>query len=206
MFGTAQFTVAQERDTYFDIGVGALSYKGDLGNSYKKWTSSFHMGLQFNKKRRINGAIQINIGNVQGQATPSQYSDPDVTPNTFVDTRFFSFNYDVQVNMLKNEYWKVYASAGIGLLLFTPRNEDLDDLQEISSSRQSGEEYSTYSFMLPLKVGFIHYLPNRFGVGMETGFYNAMTDYLDNISEWGEKDGNDNIWSVRFSVYYKIKG
>ncbi len=198
---------AQEnsRNTYLQFGVAAVSYHGDLGEPYKKWTSSFHLGLQFNKKGRITGAFQLNYGNFQGQASPDQYDDPDITPNTFVSTRFFSANYDVQINAVRSKYWKVYASLGLGMIIYTPKNEDGEGLIDIVASRSEGEDYAAFSVMFPLKIGVIHYLPNRFGVGLEAGYYNTLTDYLDNISNWGTNDGNDNLLSLRFSVYYKIK-
>jgi hypothetical protein len=43
-------------------------------------------------------------------------------------------------------------------------------------------------------------LPNGYGLGAQLSFWNTSTDYLDNISAWGSRAGNDNVFSFKCSL------
>ena len=189
------------------LGVGANSYSGDLGNAYSKWTPSFHTGILFNKKKRINGSINLVFGRLTGQ-TLDQIQDPDITPNDFFNTSFFSVNYDLQINLVKTEQWKLYLSQGVGFMFYTPKDENSNSLIDQPDTRPPGESYSSISVILPTKIGAFYFINTKFGVGAEVALNNPLTDYLDNISEWGTNDGNDNYMTARFVLvvpFPKIK-
>ncbi|MCZ6900504.1 MAG: hypothetical protein O7F74_09725, partial [Bacteroidetes bacterium] len=46
--------------------------------------------------------------------------------------------------------------------------------------------------------------PNGFGFGLQTGYLNTTTDFLDNISQWGNKKGNDNVLVTKFSFVISL--
>jgi hypothetical protein len=58
--------------------------------------------------------------------------------------------------------------------------------------------------MLPTQVGAIYLLPNQWGIGIQAGLLNPLTDYLDNIKELGNRSGNDNVMQTRLLLYVPL--
>ena len=182
------------------LGISPNAYRGDL-SSYEKWTIGYHVGLLLNKKKRLNGSFQLAFGKVTGQTNDPYYpGDPDKTPNTFFRTNFVTLNYELHYNFIKNDRMIFYIGQGFGIIHFTPKDNLGNKLQDQDQSRAEGESYGNISVTLPTKLGYIYFLPNRLGLGLEVGFYNTMTDYLDNISKWGTQSGKDNILYFKFSL------
>ncbi len=197
---------AQAPSKFVYGGFAATSYKGDL-SGFEKWSSSFHIGLKFNKKHRLNGNINIGFGNVTGQNPNYQFATEQglTSPNRFFKTNFFSLNYDLHINIIKKNNLIVYASPGIGLIIYNPEDQFFNKLIDQPSTREEGEDYTSSAIMLPIQLGIIYFLPNQFGVGFNIGLLNTQTDYLDNISIWGSKSGNDNMMWAKFSVFVPLK-
>jgi len=197
----AQSTQVKE---FLIIGASANAYNGDLGDAFDKWASSAHIGFKFNMKKRFNGSINLSIGNITGQEVDYAFegnSSVPPTPNTFFKTRIFSVNYEFQYNLIKHGPWIVYLSQGIGFLSFNPKNQFSQDLSDIPKTRAPGETFSNTSIFFPSQLGAVYLFKNGFGFELKTGLMNTTTDYLDNISQWGNEGGNDNILMVKFSVY-----
>jgi hypothetical protein len=193
--------IAQQPNMYIHTGPSVISYKGDMGD-FEKLNASFHIGLQLNKKKKVNGNFNIGFGEISDDFVPS--SLPNVAgvaaPNKFFKTTFFYFNYDLHINFVKTEKWLIYLSQGIGFIRFTPKNDLGENLQDDAQTRADGEDYRNSAIMLPTSLGVIYFLPNNFGIGFQSGFYNTSTDYLDNISEFGSSS-NDNILAFRLALY-----
>lgn len=200
------FLQAQKAPRMVYVGVSANAYKGDLQNSYEKYTSIFHVGLKLNKKKRLNGNIGLGYGNINGQSINPRFktSENTVSPNRYFKTSIFTVHYNIQYNFIKNDHWIVYLSQAIGIIRFNPKDKFNVNLQDQLSTRASNETYGNTSLMLPTKVGFIYLFDNEFGAGFEAGFLNTLTDYLDNISQMGTKDGNDNLLQFKFSFYVPL--
>jgi opacity protein-like surface antigen len=184
-----------------EIGIGPTAYRGDLSNGYRKWASAVHVGLKFNRKRRLNGHLNVAFGTVTGQNAGYAFtgeSETTPTPNRFFRTSFVSVNYDLQVNLLKTPRWIVYASQGVGFMRFNPKDEFGNPLQDQLNTRTAGESYGNIAVMLPTQAGALYLLPNGYGVGIQGGFANPLTDYLDNISQWGNRNGGDNMLWLKF--------
>ncbi|MBL6448653.1 hypothetical protein JMN32_20240 [Fulvivirga sp. 29W222] len=192
---------------WFHIGTSVNAYHGDLEGK-KKYTSSIHVGLRLNKKKKLNGNINIGGGTLNGEDrnfTFDSNQTPLPTPNRFVKTNFFYINYDLQYNIIKKKNLIAYISQGIGMIRFTPKDSEGNNLADLPETRAGQETYRQESLMLPTNIGVIYLLPNQYGVSLQTGFYNTLTDYLDNISSLGDSGNNDNILAVRFAFYAPIK-
>ncbi|MTI21636.1 hypothetical protein E1176_11450 [Fulvivirga sp. RKSG066] len=200
-YHTAQ---AQAPGKWLHTGVSLVSYKGDL-STYDGYSAAFHAGIQFNNKKRLNGGFVLGLGSVTGENRDffANNQSPQ-TPNRFFKTNFFHINYDLHINLVKKENFIAYLSQGVGFIRFTPTDQFGEDLQDQSNTREEDESYRNSSFMLPTKAGAMYFLPNGYGLGLEAGFFNTMTDYLDNISALGE-DGNDNLLAFRFSFYVPLQ-
>lgn len=194
----------QEVTRFFELGLSANSYKGDLSSSFDKWTSSVHLGMRFNRKERLNGRFGLMAGNVTGENRDYEFieeSGVPASPNKFFNTRLISLNYDLNINLIKTNNFILYFSQGIGLLRFNPRDANNEKLEEKFNTRARNELYNNISFIFPTNLGVMYILPNHYALGFQAGFMNPSTDYIDNISQWGHRDKKDNILMYRLTFY-----
>ena len=190
------------------LGVGPAAYKGDLSDSYDKWTSVFNIGLKFNRFKRLNGNFNVSIGTVTGQNINDTFDDgssPGPTPNRFFRTELVGLNYEIHYNIINKDRFKIYISQGIGILRFNPQNEFYENYIDLPGTRALGESYGNISVFLPTQLGILFYLPNDFSVGLQGGYWGTTTDYIDNISQWSNESGSDNILSLRFELHIPVR-
>lgn len=183
---------AQDSRSFLTVGVSSNAYMGDLSPSPKKWTSSFHLGLKFHKARLLNGQFNLSFGTITGQNRHHE-AVSEGEANDFFQTRVITANYDLQINLLKANHYAIYVSQGIGFTHYNPQNEYYEPLQEIPSTRAVNETYGNTAIILPTQIGAYYIFKNGYGIGLQSGIMNTMTDYLDNISQLGSNEGNDNI-------------
>ncbi|CAN5242755.1 hypothetical protein BH23BAC1_BH23BAC1_13010 [soil metagenome] len=195
---------AQEIGSFLQLGTSANAYRGDLQNTFDKWSSSFHAGIQLNNKHRFNGSFGISIGSITGQNLNPEfqpYESTRIRPNKFFRSSVFTAQYNLHLNLLKTREWIIYLSQGFGLVRFNPKDEFNNPLLDVIDSRAANEAYSNVAIMFPTQAGVMYLLKNDFAFGIQAGLLNTMTDYLDNISELGTRSGNDNILMLRFSLF-----
>ncbi|MCU0415926.1 MAG: outer membrane beta-barrel protein [Cytophagaceae bacterium] len=191
---------------FLTLGISATSYKGDLSDRYQSWSGGFDASLLFNKKHRMNGCFHLNIGSVQGENNNYSVTDnPSATPNTFFTTNYFSLGYELRINILKNERWLIFVSPGIQALRFNPRDQFKESLTNQFSTRAKNETFNPLTISLPLKLGGAYFTKHGFGLGCEIGFLHPSSDYIDNISEWGNRSKKDNLLQSVFKIYIPIK-
>ncbi|MDQ3394330.1 MAG: hypothetical protein M3512_09505 [Bacteroidota bacterium] len=201
------FAHGQDEKHFVQVGVTANAYKGDLQKSYENWGSSFHLGLRFNKKKRLNGSFLISIGSVTGQNLNPIFQNIEnstIQPNRFFRSSILTGQYDLQVNIIKTEQFAVFLSQGVGLMRHNPKDDQGNNLLDQNSTRAPNEDFNNISIMFPTQAGASLKLKNDFGFGIQTGFLNTLTDYIDNISMLGSNNGNDNILFVRLSFLAPI--
>lgn len=193
--------VAQNKKAFFQLGLSANSYKGDLQDSYAKLSSGFHFGVRVHGEKRVNAELLLQVGSLTGQNVDFTYTtdEPDVTPNTFFKTRLMSGQFNININIIKKENFRLFFSQGIGLLSFQPENDLGESLNELPDTRLFGESYTTNSLMLPTSLGALYTLKNGFGFAFRLGYLNPQTDFLDNISALGTDDKNDRIFQSSFT-------
>jgi len=193
----------QQNITYFlELGVSANAYRGDLTIRYEKWTQAIHVGMKLSRKKRLNGYIGLTIGKVTGENINYTYET-----NKFFVTNFIIFNYDLKVNIITREFFVLYLSQGIGLMRFTPKDKDNNDLASNPDTRakEESKQYRNISFLFPQTIGAIYIFNNHYGVGLQIGLLNQSTDYVDNISLLSDQKIRDNILQYRFILYAPIK-
>jgi hypothetical protein len=190
-----------------EVGVAANAYRGDLAIKYQKWSSAFQLGLKLNAKKRLNGHFNLGIGTVTGQNPDYHYNGDNAqpaTPNRFFKTSYVSLNYDLQVNLVKSRHWIVYLSQGAGLIRFAPKNERNQALSGQLNTRPEEESYNNITMLLTTQAGAMYLFANGYGVGVQGGWLNPQNDYLDNISQWGNRSKKDNVLGFRFSFLAPI--
>jgi len=194
---------AQSPTLFLTMGGSANAYSGDL-SGIEKWTNAFHLGIKLNQKKRLNGSLKLSFGRWNGQNV--NYNPPIVnnqvpSPNTFFNTSFVTFNYSLNYNIIKKDNFVLYISQGFGLLRYNPKDQLDNDLQDQPGTRLDNESYGNTTIFLPTMLGVIYFLPNHYGLGLQSGYLNSQSDYLDNISGWGTKSGNDNAFQIRMTIY-----
>ncbi len=187
-------------------GFSINKYSGDLSTPNAKYTGSLALGLQFNRKERFNGSFGISYGKVTGQNSLYVFeANEQASPNRFFSSSLFTLQYDLHWNLLKKEKYILYLSQGFGILRFNPQ-DDLDrNLLDRFETRAPNETFSNTSVMMPTNLGLIYFLPNHWALGLQAGYMTPLTDYLDNIGQWGNDKGNDNVLKFRFAVYVPVK-
>lgn len=195
---------AQAATTFLVFGSGPTAYRGDLQSGYEKWSAAFHVGVKLNNKKRLNGNLLLGIGSVNGQNI--DYNPPDQgnstpTPNTFFKTSFVSLHYELHFHIIKKEKFIVFLSQGFGLIRYNPKDQFDEDLLDQPDTRAQNESFNNSTIMLPFSLGASYFLPNQFGVGIQVSLVNPVTDYIDNISDWGVKSGNDNVIQIKLNLY-----
>lgn len=192
-------------DSFIFGGFSMNQYLGDLQSPYAKYTGAFSLGVQLNRNKRLNGSIELSYGHITGQNSDYAFAgDEQASPNRFFSSTIFSAHYNLHLNILKRERFTLYLSQGLGLLRYMPADDLGRPLQDRYQTRAANENYGNSSIMLPTNAGMIYLLPNQWGLGLQAGYLNPLTDYLDNIGEWGNKSGNDNILRLRFAVYVPL--
>lgn len=191
------------------VGFGGTSYRGDLTNRFESWGGTFHAGLAFNKKKRMNGFLHLMIGGVRGNSrsyvTNSNQTTQIAQPNSYFKTSLISFGYELRINVIKKQSYILYVSPGIALLRFDPKDEYNQSFSNQLLTRASGETYSNISLMLPTKIGGAYYLNKGYGIGCDIGFLNPLTDYIDNISKLGNRNKKDNLLQINLLLYIPLK-
>lgn len=205
-FCYAQDSLAKKKELI--LGFGPAAYKGDLSTSYDKWTSVFHIGIKFNRFKKVNGNFNLSIGTVTGENISYSFDNgrsPSPTPNRFFRSELVGLNYELHYNIINKDKFKLFISQGVGMLRYNPQDQFYDNLLDQPSTRALGETYGNVTIFFPTQLGFLYYLPNHFSIGMQGGFWGTTTDYLDNISQWSNQGGKDNILSLRFEVHVPVQ-
>lgn len=190
----------EKKKAFFQLGFSANSYKGDLQDGYEKLSSGVHFGIRSHGEKRINGELFFHLGNLTGQNVSFVSTDPDATPNTFFRTTILSAQFNLNINLIRKERFRVFLSQGVGLINFEPENDLGEKLINLPDTRLLGETYTNNSIMLPTSLGVLYTLKNDFGFSLRFSYLNPQTDFLDNISAYGVSDKNDRVFQTNFSL------
>jgi hypothetical protein len=198
---------AQDGKEYLaGIGIGSSIMRSDLQPSYKKPGIAFSGFFRFNTKKRLNAAITLQYGQVSAEDPSVKFiNDDEITINSYARTPYFAIAVNPIFNIIKEESYALYVAQGFGIFHFNAYDEDNENLNNKLNSRATGESYGNTTVYLPTSLGAYYILPNDFGFGLNFQFMNPQTDYLDNISTFGNSDNNDNIIRLSLSVFKKIK-
>lgn len=202
---------AQTKDStkHFSLGISVLgvSYKGDLVDHYKDWGIGTGIHLQFHNKTRLSTAFQIVAGSVSAE-NPYFTSENNNTVEVekYFKTNFTSFYFNLSYYFIKRTKLRCYISPGIGLIRFSPKNENNQTLSENNLSRLPNETFGNTALALPIKIGIQYYLPNGWMIHYEANWLMPRTDYIDNIGQLGNSK-KDQIFGhgMRLSIPFQLK-
>lgn len=186
---------------FIGLGIGMALPKTDLAPQYKKPGTNFSVVFQFNKNKRVNVSFWLNIGEVQSEDRAVVFLDQsEFQINSFASTRYQSVHLEPSLHIFKRENWGVFISQGFGFFRFEVYDQDNNSLADMPNSRAPGESAPNLTVILPTNIGAYYFLENDFGFHFKIGIMNTLTDYLDNISTFGNPDNNDNIANLQLSL------
>jgi hypothetical protein len=199
------FCVYGQQDTlhtkFAGVSFGTSIPKTDLEPSYKKAGTQVSAFLQFTPNRWLNVGFWLNVGEVQSENREVRFFDQsDFQINDFAKTNYQSLHVEPSIHLIKKTNYSVYLSQGFGFLRFTVFDRDNNNLANNLNSRDQAEDYSNFTVLLPTTLNAFYFLPNDFGFHLRTGWLNPQTDYLDNISNFGNPENNDNLFILQFSI------
>jgi hypothetical protein len=186
------------------IGMSGSTYVGDLntnGEALYRFYPGMGFSLQFASPRRVSPQLNTGFGKFVAQ---NRDLEPvgSVRPNTFVETRIFFVDFRLKARFMRERAFAPYVSAGIGLLGYTPRDQNGNNLLDNLSTRADGETYGSMTAGFPLSVGAELRMSPFVALGLEYTYRPTTSDYLDNIGLVGARDGKDKLQSLMLSFYF----
>jgi hypothetical protein len=190
------------------FGLYAVAYKGSLQNSYARWTPAYQFGMRFRLKKHVNGLLHVSFGRFIGEdrnyKLPSRASI-GVAPVSRFESRFFAMGYEAQFRLFQSKGFELFVSQGIGLFRFSVRDWDGNRLLERDRTRERGETYREMTLMLPTRLGMSYQFSNGFLAGIQAGWMNTTTRFLDNMDQLSNNDNRDNLAVFLFQLGYPLR-
>lgn len=190
------------------IGVSLMgtAYSGDLtpeGESFYRFYPGFNLSLQSSGKRWVQVQGNIGYGKFVSQNRLLE-PVPGYAVNTFVSTAFFFVDAKGKFKAFPKRSFNPFASVGLGLLNFTPKDADGNALSDNLESRTVDEQYSSITINFPLSAGFDYHFHHIVGIGLEYTYRLTVSDYLDNIKLLGTRQGNDQLHNFMLTLYFTL--
>lgn len=187
------------------LGVGLLgaTYVGDLnskGGSIERFSPGATLSLQFASTRLISPQINAGFGRFVAQDRDLEPVE-GVQPNTFVQTPFFFVDFRLKARFLRETPVHPYLSAGIGMIGYTPKDLEGNNLIDNYATRNEGETYGSMSAGFPLSPGLEIELSPILMLGLEYTYRPTTSDYLDNVGLIGLRKGKDKLQSLLLTLY-----
>ncbi len=185
------------------IGLMGTSYVGDLntqGGAWERFSPGACLSLQFASDHLLSPQLNAGFGRFVAQNRDLQAVE-GVQPNTFVQTPFFFVDLRLKARFLREAMVHPYLSAGIGLLGYTPKDADGNNLIDNFATRQDGETFGSMTAGLPLSAGAELRVSPILMVGLEYTYRITTSDYLDNIGLVGLRDGKDKLQALLLTLY-----
>lgn len=201
LLGSAQASdTTATRKKFFLTGFNAVSYKGSLSPSYTRWTPAYQIGMAFQKRRLLNGVVSLTFGQFIGESRDYKIpadAKPNLEPVKRFKTDFISVNYDLNILLFEYKSFRLSVSQGIGFFRFIPKDWDGNNLADRNRTRNPDETYNSISLAFPTQIGLRYSFANGMAFGLQAGWYNTVSNYLDNMSELANTNQGDNVATYR---------
>jgi Outer membrane protein beta-barrel domain len=203
LLGLPAWSQPAQKPLRLGLGLLATSYIGDLnshGGAWERFSPGASLSLQFDSDHLLSPQLNAGFGKFVSQDRTLQAVD-GVQPNTFVQTTFFFVDLRLKARFLREMPVHPYLSAGVGLLGYTPKDADANNLIDNAATRQDGELFGSMTAGLPLSAGLEVRMSPILHLGLEYSYRITSSDYLDNIGLLGMRDGKDKLQSILLSLY-----
>lgn len=192
------------------LGWAGYSYSGDLTYGEDRFRRAYPGGaisVQFAGARVLHLQLNAGFGRFIEQSdgwTPT--SEAGIRPNSFVETSLFYTDLRLRFRPWHRRVVHPYFSVGLGMLSFSPRDQEGNSLAENTLTRQAGEIYGSTTAAFPLNAGLMVRLNPQASLGAGYTYRLTASDYLDNIGQLGRAPGNDRLHSLDLTLYVQFQG
>lgn len=186
---------------YIGVGFGGVQYTGDL--TTRDGTQGFGpaVNVSFGFGGRKLLSTTFNLGYAQFSADDPQLNPlGNPSPNTYVSTSYFYLEGLVRARFRREKRIRPHIGLGLGYLRFTAEDQRGNNLADQLSTRSFGEVVSSGALQLPLNIGLVVDVTDRFAISLDYYRILPFTDYLDNIAELGPDSGNDVLNRLQVSL------
>lgn len=185
------------------LGLQGTTYIGDLnsgGGSLERFSPGAALSLQFASQKLLSPQLNAGFGRIVAQDRELEPVD-GVQPNTFVQTPFFFLDLRLKARFLREAPVHPHISAGVGLLGYSPKDADANNLIDNFATRNDGETYGSMTAAFPLSAGIEVPLHPILLLGLEYTYRPTTSDYLDNVGQVGLRKGKDKLQSLMLTLY-----
>ena len=199
---------SQGKQLKIGFGMHAISYRGDLSDPnipIQRYYPGANMSIQLEGPKRLKLQLNTGFGKFAEQyddVIPS--TNPEVRPNTFVETSFYYSDLRLKYRFAIKPWFQPYLTAGAGILVFSPKDENGRFLQDALFTREQGEDYSTAIPQIPFGLGVQSRINRTISFSLAYVYRLTPSDYLDNIGNLGTRPGNDALHGLQLSMYITL--
>lgn len=193
------------------VGLTANSYLGDLNyrdDSPLRAYPGINFSLQFDNKKAFGLQVNSGFARITEQNDAAALDGVgEYNPNRFVQTSFFYLDLRLRRYFLRKQKIKPFLAAGIGFVSFNPEDVEGNFLLENIFTRLPEEEnYLTLVAQFPMQAGIQIQLNPTMYLNLSGVYRFVSSDYVDNISAFGRRGGNDALLSAQAELLFSIVG
>jgi len=189
------------------IGVGLISYSGDLKRGYS--ISSASLGLELFQRLNLNRHITI-----KGSIKKGSIKGKEKILDALSKNRNYSFKTKSNEFSTKIEYNFLDYFDETGEKIFTPYlfiGAGINMLKNVEQRNLKVSKKNTLNLIIPLGLGFKYLYKNRFTIGIEFEMKKTLTDQIDFLEnndlliknyQYGNPNSNDYYYFTGFSISY----
>lgn len=144
------------------------------------------------------------IGEARNYSIPPTFS-PLVQPENRFQTSFISLNYDLQVLLFKYKTFRIFLSQGFGILRFTPKDWEGNNLIDRNRTRNTNEDFNSVTLTFPTQIGLRYSFTNGMAFGFQAGWLNVTSNYLDNMDQLSTNSQTDNLAIYRVQYFLPLR-
>jgi len=206
-FSASAFSLGQVQEV--GVGIGALSYSGDLFREYKIQTN--RPAIQLHYRVNYSEAVSVRAHFMGGQLTGSDKYADDITGAL----RDASFNLFLLEGGLTVEYHFLDYKSVKAVANFSPYFFTGITAFGIFGAEDSETAYSKVQPAIPIGIGFKILIDPKWSMGIEFGARHTFFDFMDNVSgppssvknyQYGSDHDNDFYYFLGVSLIYSIYG
>jgi hypothetical protein len=186
----------------FGAGIGAAGYMGDLNISNPLKPSGPSFGIF--AKRNFNGYLAIRANYSFGiiSAADSNSSNPQFRQRNLSFTTTLNevsvmaeFNFMRYIPSVTNSKYTPYFYLGAALVTYVPTTVYQGQKYDLRSLETEGQKkpYPTTAFSIPYGAGLKYNVSGVVTLGVEIGYRNPNTDYLDDVGGYYAFSGHNTL-------------
>ncbi len=184
------FKYKRGRDIIASVGTGYSTYFGELKDDgdYFDAKPNLNIGLQYFFSPRVGARMEATWFKIGGDDAKTEEGGKYKRNLSFVSNNF-ELNLVGIIQAFPNgvKYYQrppfnVYGFVGIGFLYFNPKAELDGKKYALQPIHTEGVNYSRFAIVIPYGIGIKFKASPFFNIGIEGGYRQTFTDYLDDVS------------------------